>query len=457
MFGLVISLFTIFLLVFMLYKKINPQAALLVSGFLLMLSAIIFGLGDVIAQKQSLGLAFFDMFEVVKEKMSKTLAGLGLTLMSIAGFSAYMDHIGASHSLFKVFEKPLRAIKSPYTLLIMSFFVIQILVIFIPSHSGLGMLLMVTLYPILIRKGVSKLSALGVIGTCQFIDHGPGSGNVIMSSSISEIQPAVYFVDYQLPITIPIILAVAVAHYFVQRYFDKKEGFVFCEKEVDEILADSKQDSKKPPLIYALLPIIPLVLILAFSKVFGSAIKMNVPVAMLISTITAIVFECIRYKSIIETLNTIMVFFKGMGHMFVITVSLIVCGQVFAAGLISVGAVDTLMSMAQNAGLGVMSIIVFMSLLLAVAAFLMGSGNAAFFSFAPLVPKIAKSLNVETITILLPVQIMTSFGRVASPITAAIVAIASMANVSPFAVVKRTFIPMIVAGIVNLIMTYIYL
>lgn len=458
MFGLVISLFTIFLLVYMLYKKVNPQAALLVSGFLLMASAIVFGLGDVIAQKQSLGLAFFDMFEVVKVKMSKTLAGLGLTLMSIAGFSAYMDHIGASHSLFKVFEKPLRAIKSPYVLLIISFFVIQILVIFIPSHSGLGMLLMVTLYPILIRKGVSKLSALGVIGTCQFIDHGPGSGNVIMSSTISEIQPAVYFVEHQLPITIPIIIAVAITHYFVQRYFDRKDGFVFCEKEAEAILSENETTKKAmPPLIYAILPIIPLVLILAFSKVFGSPIKMNVPVAMLISTITAIVFECIRYKSIVETLNTIMLFFKGMGHMFVITVSLIICGQVFAAGLISVGAVDTLMNMATNAGLGVMSIIVFMSLLLAVAAFLMGSGNAAFFSFAPLVPKIAKSLNVETITILLPAQIMTSFGRVASPITAAIVAIASMANVSPFAVVKRTFIPMIVAGIVNLIMTYIYL
>ncbi len=38
--------------------------------------------------------------------MSNTLAGLGLTLMAIADFSAYMDHVGASYVLFKVFEKP---------------------------------------------------------------------------------------------------------------------------------------------------------------------------------------------------------------------------------------------------------------------------------------------------------------------------------------------------------------
>lgn len=74
----------------------------------------------------------------------------------------------------------------------------------------------------------------------------------------------------------------------------------------------------------------------------STAIKMNVPVAMVISTFVAIIFEMIRYKSIVETLNSIMIFFKGMGHLFVITVSLIVCGQVFASGLLSVGFVDTL-------------------------------------------------------------------------------------------------------------------
>lgn len=79
----------------------------------------------------------------------------------------------------------------------------------------------------------------------------------------------------------------------------------------------------------------------------STAIKMNVPVAMVISTFVAIIFEMMRYKSIVETLNSIMIFFKGMGHLFVITVSLIVCGQVFASGLLSVGFVDTLIEFAK--------------------------------------------------------------------------------------------------------------
>lgn len=482
MFGLIIALLSIALLVFMLYKKINAHMALLLSGLFLLSVAGTFSFFGVsgfhhILEKGSLNFGFFDIFQVVNSTMSSTLAGLGLTLMCIAGFSAYMDHVGASWALFKVFEKPLKSVKSPMALLIVAYFIVQFLVLFIPSHAGLGLLLMVTMYPILVRTGVSKLSALSVIAICQYIDHGPGSGNVIMASKVADIDPAVYFVSYQLPTTLPIIVAVAFAVYFSNKFFDKKEGFKFSPAEVEaELVAGDKKEVKTPPMIYAILPVIPLILILGFSSVLdsllvamgiytpeqvkeaaGGAIKMNVPVAMLISTFIAIFFEMIRYKSVVETLNSIMIFFKGMGHLFVITVSLIVCGQVFASGLLSVGFVDTLISSAQNAGFGVLAIIIFVSLLLAVCAFLMGSGNAAFFSFAPLIPNIAKSFGVETITMIAPIQIMTGFGRCVSPIAPAILAISSMAKVNPLQVVKRTAIPMLTASLVNIIMTYIYL
>ena len=484
MLGLIFALISVFLLVFMLYKKINAHAALLLSGLFLLSLAGIFHYFNVdgfhaIIEKKSLNLGFFDIFQVLNTTMSSTLAGLGLTLMCIAGFSAYMDHVGASYALFKVFEKPLKAVKNPLALLIVAYFITQFLVLFIPSHAGLALLLMVTMYPILVRTGVSKLSALSVIAICQYIDHGPGSGNVIMASNVAVIDPAEYFVNFQLPTTLPIILAVAVAIYFSNRYFDKKEGFKFNPEAVEAELAESsgkEKELKKPPLIYAILPIIPLILILGFSSVLDSilvllgfttpeavkagastAIKMNVPVAMIISTFIAIVFEMIRYKSVVETLNSIMIFFKGMGHLFVITVSLIVCGQVFASGLLSVGFVDSLLKFAESAGFGVMAIIIAVSILLAVCAFLMGSGNAAFFSFAPLIPNIAKSFGVETITMIAPIQIMTGFGRCVSPIAPAILAISAMTKVSPFQVVKRTAIPMLTAAVVNIIMTYIYL
>ncbi|AWH89803.1 C4-dicarboxylate transporter DcuC [Limnobaculum parvum] len=454
MLGVILALLVTVLVIYMLAKGYKPQPVLLLGGLLLMGLTVAFDIGPLLPEKTTTNFEFFDIFKVFSDLLSSRLAGLGLTLMAIAGFSRYMDHVGASKALFAVFERPLKAVRSPYILLVVAFLVTQVLVIFIPSHAGLGMLLMVTMYPILIRTGVSPLSALAVIGTCQFIDHGPGSGNVIMAAKTAGLDPAVYFVHYQLPVTIPIILAVAVTHFIAQRWWDKREGYVFNQETLDNI---DHNDHSRPPLIYALLPVVPLVLIIGFSPIFHSSINMDVTTAMIISTIVALVFEYFRLKSAKAVMDSFMLFFEGMGKQFVLVVSLIVCGEVFANGLLKVGAVDTLITAAQNAGFGVGAMIIVMSIILALAAFLMGSGNAAFFSFAALTPKIAAFLKVDVVTLILPMQIMTSFGRTVSPITAAIVAIAGIANVSPFQVVKRTAIPMAVAAIVNLVMTFIYL
>ncbi|WP_226963182.1 hypothetical protein [Sutterella seckii] len=98
------------------------------------------------------------------------------------------------------------------------------------------------------------------------------------------------------------------------------------------------------------------------------------------------------------------------------------------------------------------SMVFFAGLLMIVMAFIMGSGNAAFFSFAPLTPDIAAALGVPVISLIFPMQIFVSYGRAASPITGAIIAVAGMAGYSPFQVAKRTCIPMGIA----VVLTYIY-
>ncbi len=451
--GLIIAALVTALVVYLLARGYKPQPVLLLGGMLLLLLTASLDLNPLLPENKSTQFKYFDIFQIFTNIMSSRLAGLGLTLMAIAGFSRYMEHVGASRALFAIFEKPLKAIKSPYLLLVISFLVTQILVIFIPSHAGLGMLLMVTMYPILIRSGISPLSALAVIGCCQFIDHGPGSGNVIMAAKTADIEPAVYFVQHQLPITIPIIIAVAITHFFIQRWWDKREGFVFDPTTIDNV----KEEGSQVPLSYALLPVIPLILIIGFSPLFHNYIKLEVTTAMIISTVIALLFEYVRLRDAKAVMNSFMLFFEGMGKQFVLVVSLIVSGEFFANGLLKSGAVDTLISSAQDAGFGIAAMIIVMSAILALAAFLMGSGNAAFFSFAALTPKIAAFLKVDVITLILPMQIMTSFGRTVSPITAAIVAIAGIANVSPFQIVKRTAIPMAVAATVNLVMTFWFL
>lgn len=63
MLGIVFSLFSVFLLVFMLYKKINAHMALLLSGLLLLSLATIFGLSPHIVVKGSLNFGFLISFK----------------------------------------------------------------------------------------------------------------------------------------------------------------------------------------------------------------------------------------------------------------------------------------------------------------------------------------------------------------------------------------------------------
>ncbi len=447
MLGLIIAALVVAWVGYMIVKKYFPQTILLVAGAVLLFAAILLGTkGGLLAAKQSTGSIWLDIFHTFTNIAKSRVSGLGLMIMSIAGFAQYMEYVGASRALFAIVGSPLKKIKSPYILLVFSFFISQFLVLFIPSHAGLGLLLMVTLYPVLIRSGVSRMSALGVIGCAQYMDVGPGSGNAILAANTAGIDVATFFVKHQLPVFLTTTIALGITHYFVQKYWDKKEGFIVGQSS-DVAINDENQAI--PPLVYAILPVLPMVLILGFSPIFKSPIKMDVVTAMLISTLISMCFEYFRTRNMKIVFESIKHFFEGMGKSFANTISLIVAGEFFAAGLIKIGAVDTLIKGAQDAGLGAKPMTIAVCFIIAFCAFLMGSGNAAFFSFAALAPKIADFLKVPVLDLILPMQIMTSFGRVVSPITAAIIAIAGVAGVSSVQVVKRTAIPMVVAALIN--------
>jgi C4-dicarboxylate transporter, DcuC family len=448
--SILFTLLVIAWVIYMIVKRYYPQAILLFAGMALLAWAVFMEGFPVLSGKQACGSNALDIFQTIGAIMSVRVAGLGLTIMSIAGFAKYMDYLGAGKSLFALVAAPVKKVHSPYLLLVLCFYISQFLVVFIPSHAGLALLLMVTMYPVLIRAGVSKLSALGVIGCAQYMDVGPGSGNAILAASVSGLDPAVYFVKWQLPIFVVTTLLLGIVHWIVQKWWDKREGYVACIP--DELL---KEETERPPLVYALLPMLPMIFILGFSPLFDSPIKMDVVTAMFISAFIAMVFEFLRTHDINGTFAGLKSMFTGMGNSFTTVISLIVSGEVFAAGLVKIGAVAALTDGVQTLGLNIYLLIIIFCLVIAGCAFLMGSGNAAFFSFAALAPDLAASMGLSSLALVLPMQIMTSFGRVCSPITGAIAAIAGVAEVSPVQIVKRTCIPMFVAAIINIVFLFI--
>ncbi len=437
--NIVISLIVTFWVGYLIVKKYKPQPVLFMAGLILMFAAVTLGLGKILPAKESTGLVLFDAFEFIKQTFSSRAAGLGLNIMAVGGFARYMDHIGASKALVKLTIKPLLALRSPYIVMSAAWVVGMLLGLCINSASGLAMLLMVTMFPVLISLGVSRLSATAVIATTLCLDWSPSDTGTILSAVTAGIDPVIYWTNYQIPIAVVVIPVVAVLHFFVQKWFDKREGHVVQITA----LANSEADETLPPMIYAILPALPLVLILAFSSLWITWIKMDIIKAMFIGVAVGMIFEYIRHRDGKKVLDDIQSFFDGLGMQMANVITLIVAGETFAKGLTTIGTIDAIIASAQSSGFGAVGMILVMISIIAVASVVMGSGNAPFFAFAALTPTVAAKMSIAPVVMLLPMHFAASAARTMSPITAVIVVASSMGKVSPFDVVKRTAIPMI--------------
>ncbi|MFQ9936630.1 MAG: C4-dicarboxylate transporter DcuC [Phascolarctobacterium faecium] len=155
--GLVISALVTFWVGFLIYKKYKPQPVLFLGGMILMYIAAIFGYGTILPAKAATGSTFFDAFEFIRATMSSNAGKLGMNIMAVGAFARYMDKIGASRSLVRLTIRPLLALKSPYIVLSGTWVVGMLIGLCINSASGLYAVT-VTMFPILIGLGVSRLS-----------------------------------------------------------------------------------------------------------------------------------------------------------------------------------------------------------------------------------------------------------------------------------------------------------
>jgi DcuC family C4-dicarboxylate transporter len=433
-------------------KRYHPQSVLLLTGIALLLIAHFSGLatlGSLV--KKSTGFGPFDVFEFIRDTLSVRLGGLGLQIMLIGGFATYMSAIGASQILVRVASRPLQRLNSPYLLLGLALLLGQFLSLFISSATGLGLLLMATLYPLLTRLGCSRAAVAAVIASTCAVEFGPGSGNSVLAAKTAGIEVVNYFVQDQLPIAVPVIVFIALLHVVVQRYFDARSTEPVAS--IQPTTAQPSADSTAPTG-WLILPMLPLVLMLLCSDLLFSQLRITLDTAVLISLAVTLMCEYARHRNARDVMTGLQKVFDSMGSVFATVVTLIIAGEVFSAGLKAIGAVDALLSLSGEFGLSAASIVLLMTLITFAISALMGSGNAAFFSFAPMVPDISRHIGSDIAVMMLPVQISAGIGRTLSPIAGVVIAIAGIAGISPVEIVKRTALPMLGGWLLMIVLTF---
>ena len=209
-------------------KRYPTVIVLFAAGLIMIGLAILFGADSILPKNaKTTGLIWFDAIDIIRLAAIKQVAGIGMIIMVAGGFAKYMETIGASGALVHACISPLKALHSPYIVLGLCYLVGAAMVPVVPSHGGMAMLLLTTMYPILLNLGVSKAGAAAAIFCSGTIGMGPGTGTALYAAKIADIEPIVYFVHYQLPVAIPMILVIAILNIFVQRYFDRRNDDVY--------------------------------------------------------------------------------------------------------------------------------------------------------------------------------------------------------------------------------------
>ena len=445
---LIIGLIAIVLVAYYIVKGYSATGVLMFGGLVLLLISVLMGHSILPEGVKSTGSTYFDILEYVKYLLGNRGGGLGLMIMVLCGFSVYMTHLGANDVVVKLVSKPLKNIRSPYILMVFAYFLACLMSFAVSSATGLGVLLMATLFPVMVNVGISRGAAAAICASPISIILSPTSGDVVLSAEISKIPLGEFAFGTALPVSIFAILGIAVAHFFWQRYLDKKEGVQVERLNADEIKTTA-------PNYYAILPLLPIIGVLLFDGKWGLPNLHIVTVMVLCFIITAAV-DFLRSFNAKQTFDNLMVAYRGMADAFAGVVMLLVAAGVFAQSLSTIGFITNLIDSAQSFGGSAFFMMLVLAVITILATMATGSGNAAFYAFAELIPKLATQMGVNPAFLTIPMLQASNLGRGLSPVSGVVVAVSGMGKISPFEIVKRMSVPMLVGFICVIIGTEIF-
>ena len=199
-------------------------------------------------------------------------------------------------------------------------------------------------------------------------------------------------------------------------------------------------------------------LLIVFSPMVYAGVQLSLQTAIIISILISFVVDLVAHLNVKEAISRTKAVYEGMGKVFTSTVALICCAELFALGMNKVGGITTMIQAAasmESAGVWVMLFV--MIAIMVIATSVTGSGNAAFFAFSPLLPEAAASGGMNAAVLAVPVQLSAGIARTMCPIAGVMIAVSSIPGITPFQIVRRTIPVMVMALIVNIAASAVFL
>lgn len=457
-FSVIFAIAMLVILVIAIVKKLQPVMVLWVLGTVsLLIIAALSGTGPVAA---SCGNVFLDVFEYMKECMGSQFSGNALLIMSVMGYVGYMNYLKAG-DLFAIYvARPLQKIKAKYAVIGITVFLDYIFIMILPSGIATIALLFGTIYPIMMYLGINKITAgcAIVIGVGIFATPTNFFPAQVIEDFGMDISLAEAFVQYMLPVVLIMEVFFIAAYVIQSRIIDKKAASLSGGKEDLPEIPDPK--SFGIPWFYALLPLIPFVIIIGFSKLVFDDISISVVAANILSFLIAFIIRLLTAgKPFKETFNEGFTFFKAIGDSVAPVAMIIIAGTYFAGALSATGGLDVIIDvLITKISLPIPMFIIFASLL---AAFMYAATGSAFLGLYSIGPLLAQAvLSSGSAGLVVPAMLIFTIasnvlGASLSPISAANMFAAGFLNCDVTEIMKRCAVPAVVAFVVSTVVSFI--
>ena len=365
---------------------------------------------------------------------SMTNAGLITSVCSCMGFAWCMKYTGCDKHLVVAIGKVLK--KMGFLLIPGATLATFVVNIAIPSAAGCSAAVGVIFIPILMAAGVHPAMAAAAVKSGTYgsmLNPGLVHNGVIAKLAGTQITDVI---GNHMMATVAGVLVAAAVLTVVAIVLKENKGYV-----PEGSVIDDESFSVNP--LYAIMPLIPVIILLLGSTKVVPALKMGVPHAMIIGAILAL---AATRKSPVELTKS---FFNGMGDAYANIIGIIISVGVFVAGLKALGLIKALIAWMLNSTGIVKIAATFGPFLLALIS---GSGDAATVAFNEAVTPHAVEFGISTMNMGSIAALGGTLGRTISPIAGATIICAGIAGVDPMEVCKRDALGIVCALLVGMVL-----
>ena len=364
------------------------------------------------------------------------------TICTVMGFSYVMRLTTCDQHLVQSISGILK--RGRALLVPISFFLTWWISLAIPSASGCSAAVGSILIPTLIAAGVHPaMAAATVLAGTWGSAISPGNAHNPFVADLAGTDMMTVIINETPASVIASIACVAVMTVYAVL---RREGATE-ERRLAYLEALGEEGAKEEafhvrPLL-AIVPLVPLFLLILGSKQVGLLPEISVPLSMLIGVALGFLVTWKDAQAICRK------FFEGMGNAYADVIGLIVCASVFTTGMTAIGLTGALTELMEGSQTAAAAAGTFGPFFIAVIS---GSGDAAAFAFNGAITPFAEQFGLSSMGLGSLAQIAGAMGRSMSPIAGASIICAGLAKVNPIEVSKRNALPCLASAIVLMLL-----